>query len=141
MNGMDSIRDAACDRCEEAFDRAESFLNEGRLAEALHVFQGNETELRRLARLATDATRPREEHPLASPPGRDTAVAVPEGADYAGVSAGSARLSVLLGRTGRLISRCEAMRDETVEELRLLRTGSRFQSGSSVAGTWFSREA
>lgn len=141
MNGMDSIRGVACDRCEEAFSRAESLLDEGRLEEAMRVFQGNEAELRRLARLVAEAARPREEHRFVSPLGRDAAVAVPEDASYALVRAGSARLSVLLGRTGRLISRCEAMRDGTVEELRLLRANSRFQSGSSVAGTWFSREA
>lgn len=141
MNGMDPIRDAACDRGEAAFDRAESLLDEGRLEEALRVLQGNEAELRRLAQTAIGAAPSRVEPRLVSPVGRDAAVAVPEGADYLGVSVGSARLSVLLGRAGRLLSRCEAMRDETVEELRLFRTSSRFQSGSSVAGTWFSREA
>jgi hypothetical protein len=141
MNGMDPIRDVACDRCEEAFDRAESLLDEGRLAEALQVLRENEAELRRLARPAVGPALPREEHRLVSPLGRDAAVAVPEGAGYAVVRVGSARLSVLLGRTGRLLHRCEAMRDGTVEELRLLRANRRFQSDSSVAGTWFSREA
>jgi hypothetical protein len=141
MNGIDPIRDAACDRCEGAFDRAEALLDEGRLEEALRVLQGNEVELRRLAQTAIGAAPSRVEPRLASPVGGDAAVAVPLGAHYAGVTVGSARLSVLLGRTGRLLSRCEAMRDETAEELRLLRTSSRFQSGSSVAGTWFSREA
>ncbi len=141
MNGIDPIRDVTCDRCEEAFDRAESLLDEGRLAEALRVLQGNEAELRRLARPAIGAALPREEHRLVSPMGQDAAVAVPGGAAYAGVRVGSARLSVLLGRTGRLLNRCEAMRDGTVEELRLLRTSRRFQSDSSVAGTGFSQEA
>jgi hypothetical protein len=140
MNGTDSIRDVTCERCEGAFDRAESLLDEGRLEEALRVLQGNEAELRRLARPAAEAALSREEHRLVSPMGRDAAVAAPEGADYAAVRVGSARLSVLLGRAGRLLNRCETMRDGTMEELRLLRVSRRFQSGPSVAGTWFSQE-
>jgi hypothetical protein len=141
MSGTDSIQDVTCERCEGAFDRAESLLDEGRLEEAMRVLQGNEAGLRRLAQTAIVAAQSREERRLVSPVGRYAAVAVPQGAGYPGVSVGSARLSVLLGRTGRLLSRCEAMRDEHVEELRLLQVSRRFQSGPSVAGTWFSREA
>jgi hypothetical protein len=140
MDGIDPIRDVVWDRCEEAFDRAESFLDQGELAEALRVLQRSETELRRLARPAIGAASPRKEHSLVSPVGEGAAVAVSEGAGYAVARVGSARLSALLDRTNRLLSRCEAMRDGTVEELRLLRTSRRFQSGSSVAGTWFSQE-
>lgn len=141
MSGIDSTRDAAWDRCAEAFDRAESLLDAGRLEEALRVLQGNELELGRLARKATGETLPRNERPLGSPSGRDAAIAVAEGEGYAGARIGSARLTALLGRTDRLLSRCEAMRDGTAEELRLLHTSGRFQPGSSVAGTWFSQEA
>jgi hypothetical protein len=141
MSGTDPIRDVVWDRCDEAFDRAESLLDEGRLAEALRVLQENEAELRRLARSAMRGASPRKEHSLASPTSEGAAVVVSDGASYAVARVGSARLSVLLGRASRLLSRCEAMRDGTVEELRLLRTSRRFQSGSSVAGTWFSQEA
>jgi hypothetical protein len=114
--------DAVCDRCEQAFDRVESLLDEGGLAEALRVLQHNEVELRRLA-----------------PP--SGAIAAAPAAGYASTSGKLARLPLLLYRTGRLLSRCEAMRDRTAEDLRRLNTSRSFQSGPSVAGTWFAEEA
>jgi hypothetical protein len=141
MNGTDAAWNAVCDRCERVFDRAESLLDEGGTEEALRLLQQNEAELRRLARPAGGTAHQRDrERPVSRTP-VDGAVVVPASADYASVTGTSVRLAVLVRRTGCLLRRCEARRDRTAEELRLLRTGRGFQSGPSVAGAWFTEVA
>lgn len=136
-----SVLDGACDRCEETFGRVESLLDGGELAEALRLLQRNEAELRQLGLPPSTAVRPRESAASILPLRQDGTVAVAAVADYATANVRSARLLVLMRRVGQLLSRCEAMQEGTVEELRQLRTRRSFESGSSMAGAWFSKEA
>ena len=117
------------DLVERSLDQVEALLGADRLGEAVRILEANEG---RLMRLWPAGFAPASGAGMTAP---TVAGATPR--PYAQAGDGERlRLADLLRRTGETLSRCEAMRARSAEELRALRARGRFEPQGEVARDW-----